>query len=131
MVKYKDAIAKSVPYLKEEINKSSDKTIRILIDDIKTVLGTEFIQRHPSAIYWGLKAVLIREGIVVDKGKSVTGEDLLIMKMATPEDWYNIAQLTADIMTGHHLHKWEYPSIIGDNPDRWREFVIEHWMTVD
>lgn len=131
MAKYREAVAKSVPSLKEQINKSPDKTIRVLTDDIKIILGPEFEKKLNIQIYWGLKSVLIREGIVVNKGKSVIGSDLFVMRMATPEDWKMIAEITADMMAGHHLHIWEYPSIIGNNPDRWREFVIDNFMTQD
>lgn len=128
MVKYKDAIASTVPWLKEQINKSPDKTIRALIDDIKIVLGPEFGKKPNMQIYWGLKVALFREGIIVDKGKSVTGEDLLIMRMATSDDWKSIARAVAIIVTGRSIAEWEYPNIIGTTPEDWRKFVIENFM---
>lgn len=130
-MKYKDAIAKSVPYLKEQIDKSPDKTIRILIDDIKISLGWEFKEKLNIQIYWGVKAALIREGITVHGGKSSTGEDLLVMRMAAPEDYYRVAKLTAELMAERPLYEHELLGIIGKNAEDWRNFVVKNFMTED
>lgn len=130
-MKYKDAIAESVPYFKEEIDKSPDKTIRVLTDDIRTSLGWEFKEKLNIQIYWGVKAALIREGIAVHGGKSLKGEDLLVMRMATPEDYYRTAKLSAELIFGRPLSEHELPGIIGKNAEDWHRFIIKNFLTED
>lgn len=82
--KYITAIQKSVPFLKESIEKKG--TIRVKSDDIKKEMGGEFVTRHSTSIYWALKYSLFQEGIWITTGKHVDGSEVLVMREATPED---------------------------------------------
>lgn len=82
--KYKIAIQKIVPFLKENIEKT--ETIRVKVDDLKKEMGGEFVKRHETSIYWGLKCSLFQEGIWVTTGKHNDGSAVLVMREATPED---------------------------------------------
>ncbi len=85
--KYAVAIAKSVPWIKEEIEKSKDGMIRVKVEDIAREMGPDFIKRHHTSLGWGLKYVLFNEGIVVDAGTHKDGKTkLFVMRMATNED---------------------------------------------
>ena len=82
--KYKLAIQKIVPFLKENIEKK--ETIRLKSEDIKKEMGGEFAKRHATSIYWGLKYALFQEGIWVTTGKHTDGSDVLVLRDATSED---------------------------------------------
>lgn len=84
--KYGAAIAKHVPWIKEQIKSSKDGTIRVKAADIGKEMGPEFAKKNPTSIYWGLKYVLFNEGIVVDTGTHKTGDKLLQMRLGTEED---------------------------------------------
>ena len=84
--KYAQSIAKDVTWLKEQIDDSPDKKIRVKSRDIASAMGHEFAKKSDTAIYWGLKFVLFHEGIVVDTGTAKDKSKLLVMRMATPED---------------------------------------------
>jgi hypothetical protein len=82
--KYRLAIQKIVPFLKESIE--ANGTIRAKTEDIKKEMGGEFAKRHGTSIYWGLKYSLFHEGIWVTTGKHNDGSEVLVMRDATPED---------------------------------------------
>lgn len=84
--KYAVAISKSVPWIKEEIEKSKDSVIRIKNSDIRKEMGGEFIKKNDTSIYWGLKYVLFQEGIVVETGTHANGNKLLLMRLANDND---------------------------------------------
>ena len=84
--KYAQSIAKDVAWLKEQIDESSDKKIRIKSRDIANAMGPEFAKKSDTAIYWGLKFVLFHEGIVVDTGTAKDKSKLLVMRRGTPDD---------------------------------------------
>lgn len=82
--KYKVAIQKIAPFLKENIEKK--ETIRVKTDDLKKEMGGEFATKHATSVYWGLKYTLFNEGIWVTTGKHTDGSDVLVMREATPDD---------------------------------------------
>lgn len=84
--KYAVAIAKSIPWIKEEIGKSKDDLIRVKNVDIRKEMGGEFVKKNDTSIYWGLKFVLFNEGIVVETGTHANGDKLLLMRLANDED---------------------------------------------
>ncbi len=65
---YEDAIAKFIPWIKENIYASPDKKIRIRTKDIAKDMGKNFERKTDKDIYWGLKYTLFLDGIVVDSG---------------------------------------------------------------
>ena len=102
--KYTVAIekAKLVPFLKESIKDKG--TIRLKTKDVIKELGGDFASRHPTSIYWGLKYVLFHEGIVVITGKHVDGDEVLVMRMGTPED-----KLPDSLTKGKEMKEGEEP----------------------
>jgi hypothetical protein len=82
--KYRLAIQKIVPFLKENIK--ANGTIRAKTEDIKKEMGSEFVTKHTTSIYWGLKYSLFQEGIWVTTGKHTDGSDVLVMRLALPDD---------------------------------------------
>lgn len=82
--KYKVAIQKIAPFLKENIEKK--ETIRVKTDDLKKEMGGEFATKHATSVYWGLKYTLFNEGIWVTTGKHTDGSDVLVMRSALPDD---------------------------------------------
>lgn len=84
--KYAQAIAKDVAWLKDQVDTSPDKKIRLKVRDIAKEMGPEFDKKSDTAIYWGLKFVLFHEGMVVDTGTAKDKSKLLVMRMATAED---------------------------------------------
>lgn len=83
-VKYRLAIQKMVPFLKESIE--DRETIRVKTEDIKKEMGGEFANKHDTSIYWGLKYAMFQEGIWITTGKHKDGGDVLVMRSATPND---------------------------------------------
>jgi hypothetical protein len=77
MKTYFQAIDRIVPSLKESIANSKDGTIRVRTVDIARELG---MTKNPASIYWDVKFVLYLKGIVVNTGKTVRNEPVLIMK---------------------------------------------------
>lgn len=84
--KYAVGIQKSIPWIKEEIEKSPDGMIRVKNEDIRKEMGGEFVKKNDTSVYWGLKYCLFQEGIVVETGTKNTGEKLLFMRLADNED---------------------------------------------
>lgn len=82
--KYKVAIAKTVPWLKEQIAEKG--TIRARTSDIAREMGQGFAGKHNTSMYWGLKYALFHEGIHVSNGKTTEDEPVLVMRATTPED---------------------------------------------
>lgn len=85
-IKYAQAVAPHVAWLKDQIKNSIDGKIRIKIRDIAKVLGPEFEKKSDTAIYWGLKFVLFHEGIVVDTGTALDKSRLIVLREATDKD---------------------------------------------
>ena len=86
--KYAEAIgkAKLVPWLKEKIDNSFDKNIRILTKDIAKQMGEEFENKSNNAVYLAVKFILFHEGIIVDTGISKNDEHILVMRKRNEED---------------------------------------------
>lgn len=81
---YAKAVAPIVPYLKEQIAESKDKSIRIKTADIAVQMGLG--KKHETSVYWGLKYVLYQEGIWVTTGQTKSEEAVLVMRDATEND---------------------------------------------
>ena len=97
-IRYREYTSKLIPWLKEQIDKSPDKIIRIKVEDVIDVIdkmGTIFKKDiniysskkdiHIRAL-WELKYLLWADGIVVKGGMNKIGEDLLIFRKKTSED---------------------------------------------
>lgn len=84
--KYAVGIQKSIPWIREQIEKSPDGKIRVRNEDMRNEMGGEFVKKNEGSVYWGLKYVLFQEGIVVDTGTRNTGDKLLIMRIANDDD---------------------------------------------
>lgn len=82
--KYRTAIQNALPFLKESI--AEKETIRMKVDDVKKEMGKDFVSKHATSLYWGLKYVLFNEGIWVTTGKHNDGSDMFVMRNATPDD---------------------------------------------
>lgn len=76
--KYKNAIAPHVEFLKDEVAKSKDGNIRVLVTDLAKTLN--MTGKHETSIYWGLKYVLFAEGLVVTTGQTKSNEPVLIIR---------------------------------------------------
>lgn len=84
--KYTDAIAPMVPHLKEQIAASKDGIIRVKNKDIAKELGGTFAKLNVTSIYWGLKASLFEQGIVVNTGTHRDGDKILTMRTREKDD---------------------------------------------
>lgn len=84
--KYGMAIEKSIPWIREQIEKSKDGVVRIRNSDIRKEMGGEFVKKNETSVYWGLKYVLFQEGIVVETGTHTSGDKLLLMRIANDDD---------------------------------------------
>lgn len=84
--KYANAIAPYIDELKELIDESKDGLVRLKSDDVKKQMGGEFIAKHETSIYWGLKHALFQKGIWVTTGKHINGSHILVIREATPDD---------------------------------------------
>lgn len=73
-----------LPWIKEQIEKSSDKTIRMKVKNVADELG--LIDEDEDDIYRELRHTLHKEGIIVDTGEHNSGEALLIMTTNCQED---------------------------------------------
>lgn len=82
--KYRAAIANTVPWFKEQINKR--ETIRVKLSEIKKEMGREFESKADVSVEWGLKYVLFHEGIWITHGKTVKDENILLMRNSTSKD---------------------------------------------
>lgn len=80
----KSGIRPHISWIKEQIEKSPDKTIRIKTEDVADELG--LIDQDEEDIYQELRRVLHNEGIIVDTGEHNSGEALLIMTMNSQEE---------------------------------------------
>ena len=75
------AINKEISWIKQEIEKGPDKTLRVRAKDMANRLGPMFEKLDEMTIFWGVKYALFPEGIIVDSGREkVTEAYLLIMK---------------------------------------------------
>ena len=77
-VKYKNAIAPHVAFLREGITAAKDGSIRVRVTDIAKAMG--MTGKHETSIYWGLKYVLFAEGLVVTTGQTKDNEPVLIVR---------------------------------------------------
>jgi hypothetical protein len=84
--KYKLAINPHVEFLRESIENSKDGKIRVKSMDVAAQMGPEFKSRHATSLYWGLKYSLFDAGIIVTTGKTIEGEEILVMRFKTAED---------------------------------------------
>ena len=87
--KYRIGLEPQVPWLREEIGKSKDGSIRVKVNDIlKTITqnvgGT--VGRHSTSVYWGTKYILYQEGLWVTQAKTKKGDDALVIRKATEDD---------------------------------------------
>jgi predicted type IV restriction endonuclease len=87
--KYKEyarAISPHLMFIKEQIGKSPNGTIRIRIGDMSRSLGMDFINKNPTSIYWGLKYILFQKGIIICTETQESGEKMFVMRYACSGD---------------------------------------------
>lgn len=103
--RYRDAISKLTPFIKENIDKSPNKMVISTVESIINSMGPIFkkdisIYKSKGDInvraFFELKYLLWPDGIVVDGAMTNKG-DGLIFRRATSEDRLPISGLTADI----------------------------------
>lgn len=82
----KNAIEKLVPWICEQINKSSDRYIRMRLSDLKKEMGKTFEDMYDAEFYWGLKPILFDLGIVTGSTILKDGTDAITMRMKTKKD---------------------------------------------
>lgn len=83
---YTSVINKHIEWITESIENSKDGNIRIRVNDITREMGPNFSERHYTSIFTGLRYALFKEGIVIDIGKHIDGDDIFIMRFANHED---------------------------------------------
>jgi len=83
--RYADAIAPYVTWFKEQIT-NRNGTVIVKIEDVQREMGSSFVKKSATTIYWTLKAVLFGNGIVVDSGTSILGDKMLVMRARGSED---------------------------------------------
>ena len=86
--KYFEAVERTgmIKWIKENIEKRSDKTIVVKVYDIAKEMGHDFELSNPMTIYGGLKYVLFQSDIVLGLGFHKEGDRVLIMKEKKPGD---------------------------------------------
>lgn len=78
---YIGATNRDISWIKQEIENSSDKILRVRIKDMATRLGPMFEKLEEMSIFWGIKYALYPEGINIDTGiEKDTNARLLVMK---------------------------------------------------
>lgn len=109
--KYKNAIAPHIEFLQDEVAKSNDGSIRVLVTDIAKTLN--MTGKHETSIYWGLKYVLFTEGLVVTTGQTKSNEAVLIIRERKEGD----VLPTSLTKTNATTEATEDPEAIEDNED--------------
>lgn len=75
------ALNRDISWLKQEIEKSPDKILRVRARDLAKRLGPMFEALDDTTILWGTKYALYPEGIYVDSGREkITAAYLLVMR---------------------------------------------------
>lgn len=101
--KYRIGLESHIQWFKDEIGKSKDGSIRVKNADILKNIGSG-VGRNPTSIYWAVKYVLFQEGMWVSQGKHKSGDDLLVVRMATKDDKLP-PSLAEKIETGKEVEK--------------------------
>lgn len=78
--KYTDALRPHLSWLRDTIKDSKDGHIRMRVKDLTKEMGTDFVNKNPTSIYWGTKYALYKQDIIVTTGQNNAGEDLLVMR---------------------------------------------------
>ncbi len=90
--RYSDVLSKHIEWIIENIENSKDGNIRIRANDLIKELGPNFTVNHYTSIFAGLRYALFNEGIIVDIGKHIDGDDIFIMRLANSNDKPTINQ---------------------------------------
>lgn len=85
-VKYRKAVERSgiVSWLLAELEK--DPKIKVKSVDVAKELGSEFANKSPTSIQWGLKYVLYFKGIIVATAVHVDGSEVLTFRKKGKND---------------------------------------------
>lgn len=84
--RYSDILGKHVEWIIENIENSKDGNIRIRANDLIKEMGPNFVGRHYTSIFTGLRYSLFNEGIIIDVGKHIDGDDIFTMRFANDGD---------------------------------------------
>lgn len=83
---YTTAINEHIEWIMDSIKYSKDGYIRVMVNDFTKELGPNFIGRHYTSIFTGLRHALFDEGIIIDIGKHMNGDDIFIMRFINNGD---------------------------------------------
>ena len=84
--KYSDALSGHIEWIIESIKNSKDDHIRIRVNDLTKEMGHNFTGRHYTSIFIGLRYALFKDGVIIDVGKHIDGDDIFTMRFANNED---------------------------------------------
>jgi hypothetical protein len=80
--KYSDAVDRIhlVSWIKEEIEKKSEKTIVVKVDDVAKEMGPEFVNAGYQIMYQALKAILFQKGIFLSMATHKDGDKTFLLR---------------------------------------------------
>lgn len=84
--RYSDVISRHIEWIIESIKNSKDGHIRVRVNDLTKEMGHSFTGRHYTSIFIGLRYALFKDGIIIDVGKHIDGDDIFTMRFANNED---------------------------------------------
>lgn len=84
--RYSDALSGHIEWITENIENSKDGHIRVRVNDFIKGLGSNFAVNHYTSIFTGLRYSLFKDGIIIDVGKHIDGDDIFTMRFANNED---------------------------------------------
>lgn len=84
--RYSDALSGYIEWIMESIENSKDGHIRVRVNDFLKELGSNFTVNHYTSIFTGLRYSLFKDGIIIDVGKHIDGDDIFIMRFTNNED---------------------------------------------
>lgn len=83
---YRSRVKPIAGWLRGEIGKAPDKTVRVLTQEIADAIGMPLkIEKggaglHKTSLYWGLKRALFFEDVIVSTGTTQAGAPVLVMR---------------------------------------------------
>lgn len=75
---YAIALKNIIPILKDELEEKD--VIRVKSKDIIQKMGGNFALKSPTALLWGIRYILFKEGIFVTLGRHKDGDDIYVLK---------------------------------------------------
>lgn len=94
--KHSEALGNHIEWIIENIKDSKDGHIRVRINDFIKELGHNFARKHYTSIFVGLKYALFKDGVIIDIGKHIDGDDIFIMRFVNNDDKPTVNQYMAE-----------------------------------